>query len=285
MTFEIRTLAVVGHPIAHSLSPTLHQAAYDHLGLPWKYVAVDVQPGELAGFLDSTDSSLRGLSVTMPHKVAALEAANRLDLLSERTGSVNTLLCEYTESGQRELSGFNTDVLGIVNALKDSGVHQAHHVAVIGGGATASSAIAAASELGAEHISVIVRTPQKAFYLETVGQECGVNVSVHSFDQMSEIAAIDVAISTLPGDVEQSLETLPRTSRATLLDVAYNPWPSARGTQWSAAGGEVVSGLRMLAHQALIQVRIFVGGSPLDVLPDESGVKSAMFASVGLESL
>ena len=150
---------------------------------------------------------------------------------------------------------------------------------------SASSAIAAASELGAEHISVIVRTPQKAFYLETVGQECGVNVSVHSFDQMSEIAAIDVAISTLPGDVEQSLESLPRTSRATLLDVAYNPWPSARGTQWSAAGGEVVSGLRMLAHQALIQVRIFVGGSPFDVLPDESDVKSAMFASVGLESL
>ena len=124
MTSEIRTLAVVGHPIAHSLSPTLHQAAYEHLGLPWNYVAVDVQPGELAGFLDSTDSSLRGLSVTMPHKVAALESSKRLDLLSERTGSVNTLLCEYNESGDRELSGYNTDVLGIVNALKDSGVQQ-----------------------------------------------------------------------------------------------------------------------------------------------------------------
>ena len=285
MASEIRTLAVVGHPIAHSLSPTLHQAAYDHLGLPWKYVAVDLQPGELGRFLDSTDSSLRGLSVTMPHKVAALETSNRIDLLSERTGSVNTLLCDYNESGQRELSGFNTDVLGIVNALQDSGVQLAHHVAVIGGGATASSAIAASAELGAEHISVIVRTPQKAFYLETVGQDCGVNVSVHSFEHINEIAPVDVAISTLPGDVEQSLSSLPRTARATLLDVAYNPWPSTRGTQWSSAGGEVVSGLRMLAHQALIQVRIFVGGSPFDVLPDESGVKSAMFASVGLESL
>ena len=285
MTSEIRTLAVVGHPIAHSLSPTLHQAAYDHLGLSWKYVAVDVQPGELGHFLDSTDSSLRGLSVTMPHKVAALEASNRIDLLSERTGSVNTLLCDYNESGQRELSGFNTDVLGIVNALQDSGVQLAHHVAVIGGGATASSAIAASAELGAEHISVIVRTPQKAFYLETVGQDCGVNVSVHSFEHINEIAPVDVAISTLPGDVEQSLNSLPRTARATLLDVAYNPWPSTRGIQWSSAGGEVVSGLRMLAHQALIQVRIFVAGSPFGVLPDESAVKSAMFASVGLESL
>ena len=285
MTSEIRTLAVVGHPIAHSLSPTLHQAAYDHLGLPWKYVAVNVQPGELGRFLDSTDSSLRGLSVTMPHKVAALETSNRIDLLSERTGSVNTLLCDYNESGQRELSGFNTDVLGIVNALQDSGVQLAHHVAVIGGGATASSAIAASAELGAEHISVIVRTPQKAFYLETVGQDCGVNVSVHSFEHINEIAPVDVAISTLPGDVEQSLNSLPRTARATLLDVAYNPWPSTRGTQWSSAGGEVVSGLRMLAHQALIQVRIFVAGSPFDVLPDESALKSAMFASVGLESL
>lgn len=285
MTSDVRTLAVVGHPIGHSLSPTLHQAAYDHLGLPWKYVAVDVQPGDLAAFLDSTDTSLRGLSVTMPHKVAALEASNQLDLLSERTGSVNTLLCEYNEFGNRELSGFNTDVLGIVNALKDSGVQHVRHVAVIGGGATAASAVAAASELGAEHISVIVRTPHKAFYLETVGQECGVSVSVHSVDQMSEISPVDVSISTLPGDVEQSLTSLPRTTRATLLDVAYNPWPSARGTEWSVAGGEVVNGLRMLAHQALIQVRIFVGGSPLEVLPNESEVKLAMFASVGLESL
>lgn len=285
MTSQSRTLAVVGHPISHSLSPTLHQAAYSQLGLPWSYEAVDVAPGEFDSFLASRDSTLRGISVTMPHKVSALQAANNVDVLSERTGSVNTLLCEYSGSGTRSLHGFNTDVFGIINALKDSQREKARHVAVIGSGATASSAVAAAAELGAEHVSIIARTPQKAFYLETVGQECGVNVSVHSTEDFSVISEVDVAISTLPGDAVQSLSALSRTPQATLLDVAYTPWPSVRAGEWESAGGEVVSGLRMLAHQALMQVRIFVGGSPFEVLQNEDAVKRAMFASVGLETL
>ena len=277
-----QTLAVVGHPIAHSLSPALHSAAYEALGLQWKYVAVDVQPGQLQEFINSTDSSLRGLSVTMPHKVSALEAADSVDLVAERTHSVNTLRFDYDQAGSRNLTGYNTDVTGIVNALADVGVTTARHVAVIGGGATASSAVVAAAELGAEHISVIARTPQKAFFLETVGQEVGVNVTVHSLERIEEVNAVDVAISTLPGDVELSLSALARTNRATLLDVAYNPWPSSRGGEWASSGGEVVSGLRMLAHQALIQVRIFVNGSPFDELEHESVVKTAMFNAVNL---
>lgn len=277
----MHTLAVVGHPIEHSKSPALHSAAYAVLGLDWKYVAVDVQPGDFELFLNSTDSTLRGLSVTMPHKSAALESATGIDLIAEQTRSVNTLLFDYS-SGTRVSSGFNTDVWGIVRALKDVGVPHAKHVSIIGGGATASSAVAASAELGAEHISVLARTPAKAYHLEQVGQRCGVNVSVHSLDSMAEIAAVDVAISTLPGDAYLSLSELPRTSRATLLDVAYSPWPSARATEWSQGGGEVVSGLRMLAHQALMQVRIFVTGSPFETLPREDEVVKAMFASVSL---
>ena len=282
---SIQTLAVVGHPIAHSLSPALHQAAYDALGLPWKYVAVDVQPGQLAAFISSTDVSLRGLSVTMPHKVSALELSDSIDLIAERTHSVNTLQFTYGVDGSRTTTGYNTDVAGIVNACADSGVVTAQHVAVIGGGATASSAVVASAELGAEHISVVARTPEKAFYLEQVGQQVGVNVTVHSLGEMDTLSPVDVAISTLPGNVEFSLALLPRATRATLLDVAYNPWPSRRGTEWSQAGGEVVSGLRMLAHQAVIQARIFVNGSPFEELSNEDAVKTAMFASVGLEVL
>lgn len=285
MSTDIRKLAVIGHPISHSLSPSLHRSAYKQLGLSWEYEAVNVVPQEFESYISSLDSSVRGLSVTMPHKVSALHAADNVDLLSKKTGSVNTLFCEYNDDGVRSLRGFNTDVFGIVNALRDSQRDHVRHVAVIGNGATASSAVAAAAELGAEHVSIIARTPQKAFYLETIGQECGVNVSVHSIEDIASISEVDVAISTLPGDVVQSLSSLSRTPQATLLDVAYSPWPSARAGEWASAGGEVVSGLRMLAHQALMQVRIFVGGSPFDVLPEEDSVKSAMFASVGLETL
>lgn len=283
MNQDNKRLGVVGHPISHSLSPTLHNAAYESLGLPWTYSAIDVAPGEFYEFLRREGSSLHGLSVTMPHKVSALEACTELDLIAERTHSVNTLLVSR-DSDDRVISGFNTDVAGIVHALSDAGVVQARHAAIIGGGATASSAVVAAAEIGAEHISVLVRTPANAFYLEQVGQQCGVKVTVHHFNDMSQLSEVDLAISTLPGDVEVSLAELPRSTRATLLDVAYNPWPSVRATEWSVAGGEVVSGLRMLAHQALIQVRIFVTGSPLQHLENEQAVKNAMFSAVGLES-
>lgn len=275
------SLAVVGHPIEHSLSPALHRAAYEVLGLDWTYRAIDVEPGTFRSFLSGEGSVLRGISVTMPHKTAALEAATQVDLLAARTLSVNTLFRSAPES----ILGFNTDVVGIVNAFQDSGVSHARHVVIIGGGATASSAVAAAAELGAEHISVLARTPAKAFFLEQVGQECGVNVTVYDLANMDGLSPADAAISTLPGTVELSLSALPRAERATLLDVAYNPWPSARSAEWNVAGGESVSGLRMLAHQALIQVRIFVNGSPLEVVPCEDEVKHAMFKAVGLSVL
>ncbi|MDH6532999.1 shikimate dehydrogenase [Aurantimicrobium minutum] len=276
-----QSLAVVGHPIAHSKSPALHHAAYSVLGLDWSYEAIDVEPDAFPAFLAGPGAQLRGISVTMPHKTAALEASTSLDLLAERTLSVNTLFLASPD----QILGFNTDVAGIVHAFQDAGVTHARHVVIVGGGATASSAVAAAAEMGAEHISVLARTPAKAFFLEQVGQDCGVNVTVHLLEDMSSLTPADVVISTLPGTVAFSLDQLPRTARATLLDVAYSPWPSSRSAAWNVAGGEAVSGLRMLAHQALIQVRIFVTGSPVDVLPREEVIKNAMFASVGLSSL
>ena len=276
-----QSLAVVGHPIAHSKSPALHNAAYSVLGLDWSYQAIDVEPDTFSEFLAGSGAELRGISVTMPHKTAALEASTTLDLLAERTRSVNTLFIP----SPGEIFGFNTDVAGIVHAFHDAGVLQARHVVIVGGGATASSAVAAAAELGAEHVSVLARTPTKAFTLEQVGQNCGVNVTVHQLHDMATLSPADVVISTLPGTVAVSLATLPRTDHATLLDVAYSPWPSARSAEWNVSGGEVVSGLRMLAHQALIQVRIFVSGSPLDVLPREVEIKNAMFKAVGLSAL
>jgi shikimate dehydrogenase len=99
---------------------------------------------------------------------------------------------------------------------------------------------------------------------------------------MRSLSEVDLAISALPGDADQSLQELHRTPHAVLLDVAYSPWPSRRGTQWASSGGEVVSGLRMLVHQAVMQVRIFVNGSPFEQLSNEESVTEAMFAAVSL---
>jgi shikimate dehydrogenase len=115
MATEIQRLGVVGHPIAHSKSPLLHKAAYEVLGLPWEYEAFDVEMAQFESFLATAATSLRGLSVTMPHKINALEAATELDLVAERTHSVNTLLFGSSENNPT-ISGFNTDVAGIVSS-------------------------------------------------------------------------------------------------------------------------------------------------------------------------
>ena len=280
-----RHLGVVGHPIAHSLSPALHQAAYDILGLPWSYEAIDIEPGGLTGFVTARDSSWVGLSVTMPHKAEALEIADSVDPIGRSTASVNTLIFSWDDQGRRLISGYNTDVMGIVLALGDAGVDRAREVAIIGGGATAASALVAASQLGADRVNILVRNLPHAANLVELGSALGLVVAIKDIADISTTPPVDLVISTLPGDVATSLQALPRVSRAALLDVAYSPWPSIRGTDWgaqTASGGIVVSGLAMLAHQALIQVRLFTSGDAATPIPQEASVRQAMFAAVGL---
>lgn len=275
-------LAVIGSPIEHSLSPDLHRAAYKALGLNWNYEAYEVQQGDFDSFLRALSSEFLGISVTMPHKTNAHAAANTLDFTSKVTGSTNTLLFTY-DGDDRQIAGFNTDVFGIVHAFKDAGVDKARHSVIVGAGATAASAVVASSELGAEHVTVIARSPEKASFLDAVALQSGISLSIQHLNDIDHVDTCDIAISTLPGTVEISLDSLKRANRATLLDVAYNPWPSAKATSWSERGGEVISGLRMLSRQALIQVRIFVNGSPEALLPDEEHVYEQMCKAIGLE--
>ncbi len=230
------------------------------------------------------DESWVGLSVTMPHKGSALALSDSVDLLASATGAVNTLVFSRDARGARHITGYNTDVSGMVNALADGGVSVCRNVAVLGGGATASSAIVAAAELGAATCTVLVRDVLRAEFLMGVGESVGVATRIHDFKDMATLEPIDLAISTLPGNVDVSLKMLPRVPGAALLDVAYSPWPSVRGEEWNqnSVNGVVISGLAMLAHQALTQVRLFVSGDATLELPDEARVRSAMFAAVGL---
>lgn len=278
-------VAVVGHPVAHSKSPALHGAAYNALDLRWDYNAIDVQPGGLAAFVQSLDESWVGLSVTMPHKTQALELSHSVDVIARVAGVVNTLVFSLDASGHRVIFGYNTDVAGIVSALADSDIKSTRETAIIGGGATAASAIVAAAELGSEQIVVLVRNVEHAESLLAVGNDAGVAVRIHDLATVQSIPPVDLVISTIPGSAELSLSELARTPSATLLDVAYSPWPSVRAEEWMRqTPGEpiIVSGLRMLAHQALVQVRLFHSGDASRPLADEARVRNAMFAAVDL---
>lgn len=277
-------LTVVGHPVGHSKSPALHRAAYQALGLDYSYDCVDVEQGGLVSFIESYRPGLSGLSVTMPLKREALAFADDIDWLARGTEAVNTLVISRDEAGAiSHVNGFNTDVYGIAQSLRDADVAHVNHAAIVGAGATASSAVAALAELGVEHIDVFARNIDKAQSLNAVSEYFGTTIAIRSLTDFVQIDPVSVVISTLPGTESLSLAELPREPRAALLDVAYDPWPSARGVEWDVAGGISVSGLRMLGHQAVIQARLYTSGDAGLPLPNEDIIRRAMFEAVGLE--
>jgi shikimate dehydrogenase len=287
-------LAVLGSPISHSQSPALHAAAYRVLGLDWVYEAHEVAEGELAGFIAGLDSTWRGLSLTMPLKQAVLPLVADLDRVAALTSAANTVLFRGTGGGVgdvdagdlgaaavRSLSGFNTDVAGLVRALAEAEVTRVTHATILGAGATAASALVAAAELGAEAVEVVLRTPSKAAHLIELGRTLGLVVTVAGFESLGTDRASELVFSTLPGGTDPGVvapEDVRR--RAMLFDVSYSPWPSALARSWAEAQGSVLSGLAMLLHQALVQVRIFVSGDPFEPLPREDDVLAAMRAAL-----
>ncbi|SDQ46958.1 shikimate dehydrogenase [Quadrisphaera sp. DSM 44207] len=271
--------AVLGHPVAHSLSPVLHTAAYAALGLVgrWRYSALDVQEHELAPLLASLDVEWGGLSLTMPLKQVALPLLDEVSPLAAAVGAVNTLLPmpgPMPEPGQRlRWRGENTDVHGLVAALREAGVQRATSAAVLGGGATAASALAALRVLGVREPTVHVRSPLRAAALHEVADRLGVALDVAPWERAHRALGAQLVVSTVPAGAADDLAAqLSRPSAGAagagvLLDVVYAPWPTALARAWSARGGAVVSGFAMLLHQAGEQVRMMTGHeAPLEVM-------------------
>lgn len=297
----VRELAVLGSPIAHSQSPALHRAAYAVLGLPWSYSRAEVVPDALGGYVASRPGSWRGLSLTMPLKQSVLPLVASLDETARLTGAANTVLFETDDAGRRVLYGFNTDVPGIVRALRAAGTTRADNVLVLGGGATAASTVVAAAQLGAGSVTVHVREPARAYHLVRLGGQVGLRTRIGRFgDDLAEHPGL--VVSTLPGgaggdDLARRALSGPALAEAAhdgvlLLEVAYDPWPTSIVEVWSRLAGaptgviarNVLSGLAMLVHQALLQVRIFVAGDPELELPAEPSVLSAMLSAAGLDA-
>jgi len=265
-------LAVLGSPIAHSLSPALHAAAYRVLGLDWRYEAVDVPEGGLAPFLTSLDTEWRGLSLTMPLKREALPLLDERSELVTLVGAANTVLL----SGGRAL-GFNTDVDGIVAALGDHGIARVGRAHILGMGATAASALAAVARLGGGEVVVTGRRPDDE-ELRRLAIALGVDLTFRALGSPAP-RDVDLLINTVPGDLDDAAGT---DDAGAFLEVIYDGWPSPRAARWLDAGRPVVSGLEMLLHQAVGQVRIFVGGRQDTALDGEAEMVAAMRASVRL---
>jgi shikimate dehydrogenase len=247
--------AVLGSPVSHSLSPALHTAGYRALGLEhWTYAAHEVRAAELAGFVAGLDDSWRGLSLTMPLKEVAFDVASSVTETARVTGAVNTLV-RRPDGGW---DAHNTDVPGIEGAL--AGVEHGGEAVLLGGGATARSAIVALAGLGVEHVTLAVRSEPRAETLR-LAVHAGMAVTPVRLDTWGEHWAGGLVVSTLPPEGARAAATAlgGRRRHGTLMDVVYADWPTPLAVAADAAGADVISGLDMLVHQAAEQFRLFTG--------------------------
>jgi shikimate dehydrogenase len=255
---EIRRCAVLGKPIAHSLSPAMHRAAYAELGLDWRYDAYEVGEDELADFLGTLGSEVRGLSLTMPLKRVALGLVDSIDAVAELIGAANTMLLE--PDGTR--SAHNTDVPGLVAAFAERGITRADSAVVLGGGATAASTLAALRGMQVSEVTLVVRDVAKANRLRELAAELGLRPSVADFDQVEQVGGYDLCVSTLPGGAVDPWAEHFVAVAPVVFDVAYHPWPTQLALAAHRIGTELLNGLDLLVHQATIQVEMMTGKSP-----------------------
>jgi shikimate dehydrogenase len=250
--------AVLGSPIAHSLSPVLHRAAYAHLQLSdWSYGAVECTVEDLPDLIrrGRNDSGFGGYSLTMPLKVAVLALLDELEPLARRVGAVNTVV-----KRERAMYGANTDVPGMVAALLEAGITTVTRPVVLGGGGSAQAAIAALGVLGAPGLRVAVRNRARAASLAAVARASGIELAVEGWDP-AVTRDSDLVISTVPAGASDALAVWAAAwpANAALFDLVYAPWPTPLAIAARQAGAPVLGGLDLLVHQAVGQVALMTG--------------------------
>ncbi|MFD3315276.1 shikimate dehydrogenase [Streptomyces sp. NPDC058656] len=257
--------AVLGSPIAHSLSPVLHRAAYEELGLDdWSYDRFEVDEAALPGFVGKLGPEWAGLSLTMPLKRAVIPLLDEISETASAVEAVNTVV--FTEDGRR--LGDNTDVPGMVAALRERGIEQVDSAAILGAGATASSALAALARICTGEVVAYVRSEARAAEMRQWGERLDVEVRTEDWADAEHALRAPLVIATTPAGTTDVLSSAVPERPATLFDVLYDPWPTALAARWSAYGGAVVSGLDLLVHQAVLQVEQMTGRvpAPLDAM-------------------
>ena len=270
MSREFIKAAVLGSPIAHSLSPVLHSKAFDLLGIRGSYEAIEVSAGGLSDFLSERGSEFDYLSLTMPLKEEALAIANEagieVDDLAMRIQSVNTLISANT--GWRATS---TDGSGFVKALAHSGNDHFKSALILGAGGTAR-AVAGALDNIAENVSIMGRSLRRNAAIASCFQNLIPEFIVWN-DQI-DLRDFDLIVNTTPsGAADLVAENIASSVTGLLFDVLYKPWPTLIARRWSDSGGEVISGLELLLYQGIDQINLI---DPLGLNKIDSELRLAL---------
>ncbi|MFI5764312.1 shikimate dehydrogenase [Streptomyces sp. NPDC051563] len=248
--------AVLGSPIEHSLSPVLHRAAYQELGLGDRsYDRFEIDEAALPGFMARLGPEWAGLSLTMPLKRAVIPLLDGISDTAASVETVNTVV--FTEDGRTV--GDNTDIPGLLAALGEQGVQKVESAAVLGAGATASSALAALARICTGEVTAYVRSEARAAEMRAWGERLGVEVRTADWSRAAEALAAPLVIATTPAGATDELAGSVPAAPGTLFDVLYDPWPTPLAAAWTGHGGKLLGGLDLLVHQAVLQVELMTG--------------------------
>ena len=260
-------VGVIGYPVAHSLSPRLHNTAFAHLGIDWVSVAFPVHPGHAAGALaGARDLGIRGFSVTMPHKEDVARAVGRLTATAERLGAVN---CVIDRDGS--WTGDNTDGAGLVAALAraDAFDPAGRPCMVVGGGGAARAVAAALGDAGASEVVVVNRTPARA------GEAAALAGAAGRVGRADEAPTCDLVVNATPlgmDDVARPTAGWPVDPALLgpgqmVVDLVYHPPVTAWLEAAADRGATTANGLGMLVHQAALQIERWTGlPAPVDAM-------------------
>lgn len=256
ITAATRLAAVIGSPVRHSLSPALHNAAFDAGRLDWRLLALEVAPGDGAAAVAAMRTlGIGGLAVTTPHKADAAAAVDEIDPAAKALRSVNTVVLR----GDGTTFGASTDGAGFVDSLRAGGIDvERSHVTILGAGGAARSIVDALGRAGAAEIVIVNRDAARA-------TEAAALAPVARVGTLDDVATTDVLVNATSvgmGGDESPID--PGRLRAGLIvaDIVYHPLDTALLRAARAAGARTVDGLGMLVHQAARQQELWTGISP-----------------------
>jgi shikimate dehydrogenase len=269
---KTKVCGVIGDPIEHTLSPIMHNAAFNALNLDYVFLAFKVKPAEVENAVNGMRAlNIRGLNVTMPHKTSVLRFLDRTDLSAQIINSVNTIL-----NRDNKLFGFNTDGIGALKALRENGVELKGRKVLLLGAGGAARAIAYTMAKEADELAVLNRSlkpaQELAKLLEKTANKKIISGSLSPKEIQQNLQDSDVLINATSVGMKPKGEESPIAPKLlrpnlSVMDIVYNPIETKLAKDAKAAGAKVVSGVEMLIYQGAASFEIWTGKSaPVDVM-------------------
>ena len=265
-------VGLIGHPVEHSFSPPMHNAAFEELGMDWAYVAFNVDPNNLKSAIDGAKSlNIKGFNVTIPHKINVMDYLDEIDEVASLIGAVNTI-------DFNNMKGYNTDGIGAVKAIEEVTSIKNRNVVVAGAGGASRAISFYIAKYGADSLTILNRNIQKAQDLagDVEGSDLIDEVGSDSISNInSYLDDADILIDTTPLGMHPHIDDEPIATAdnmhedLTVFDAVYNPNETVLLKEAIKAGAKPVYGIKMLLYQGAESFEIWTGKkAPVDVMEE-----------------